>query len=552
VGALLYVGTLLLVPLLSKYVLDGIVARRTLRSLMPELLGLVAVGVLRALAGALRKWQATKFMALVGVDLRDRLYRHCQRLSFADHARLGPGELMSRVAGDVTLLETMTGMLPFIAQSMVLGLMGAIVLFALQPALAAGVVAAVAITAAVALRLARGLYPLSRGVQDRLGDFGQFAEQQVNGVRVIKGHGFELASLARGRVLADQVRDLGVGLARQRARFISAFTLAPSTALLIVIGPGVWLGARGNMTAGDIFAFMQYLGMLVAPVLVGAQVMAMWPMAVGGAGRVAEVLSADPDVANPVHPQPLPQGPGAIHFENVWFGYHPSRPVLQGLDLVVEGGTSVALVGVSGAGKTTLAYLVPRFYDAWGGQVLLDGARVDELPLADLRRAVSIVFEDTVIFTDTIRRNLTMARPDATDAEVADAARRAHASGFIEALPDGYDTVVGEQGASLSGGQRQRLAIARAILARPRVLILDDAMSAVDPATDEAIRHGLRQVLHGCTALIIAHRVETLELADRVVLLDEGRVVADGSHEALLRVPAYRAALALDEEIVVR
>jgi ATP-binding cassette subfamily B protein len=550
-GAVLYLVSMLAVPLLSKSVLDSIVARRRLHDLIAPLAALIAAGVVRAGAGALRKYQATKFMALVGMDLRDRMYRHFQRLSFAYHDRLGAGELMSRVAGDVTGLETVLSMIPFAVQSVGLGLFGAVVLCVLQPVLGTAVVVAVALASALAIRLVRALYPLSRKVQDRLGDFGQFVEQQVNGVRVIKGHGFEPVNLARGALLSADVRDLGIGLIGYRARFWTAFVLAPCLAMLLVLGPGVWLGAHGRMTAGDIFAFVQYVGMLMAPVLVGAQLISSWPQASGSAARVAEVLAAEPDVSDPPDPRPLPPGNGTVTFEGVWFGYHPSRCVLNGLDLTIEAGTSVALVGASGAGKTTAAYLIPRFYDVWGGRVLLDGEPVNELSLNELRRAVSIVFEDTVIFSDTIRRNICMANPAASDEEVRAAARRAHADAFIEALPDGYETVVGEQGASLSGGQRQRIAIARAILSQPRLLILDDATSAVDPTTDEAIRADLAEVLRGRTAIIVAHRVETLELADRVVLIDDGRVVADGTHDRLLAVPAYRAALALDDEVAV-
>jgi ATP-binding cassette subfamily B protein len=551
-GAGAYTVTMVIVPLLSRVLLNDIVARRPLHAMTGALAGLLAVGVGRAATGATRKWQAAKLQALVGLDMRTRMYRHFQRLSFAYHDRLGPGELMSRVSGDVSLLESVVGVLPFMAQSIALGVCGLVVLFALQPVLAGADVVVVALAAAVALRLASSMYPLSRRLQDRLGDFGQFVEQQTNGIRVIKGLGFELGSLARGRALAAAAHHEGMGLTKERARFVTAFVVAPVSSWLVVVGLGTWLGAHGHMTAGDLFAFLQYLGLLIAPVMVASQIMALWPQAMGAAGRIAEVLAAEPDVADPPQPRALPPGPGTVRFDGVWFGYHPSKPVLKGLDLAVDGGTSVALVGASGAGKTTLAYLLPRFYDAWGGQVTIDGMPVTDLGLAELRKAVSIVFEDTVIFSDTIRRNITMARPEATDAEVRDAAARAHAAEFIEALPDGYDTVVGEQGASLSGGQRQRIAIARAILARPRVLILDDATSAVDPATDEAIRRGLIEVLDGRTALIIAHRVETLELADRVVLLDDGVVVADGRHDDLLEVPAYRAALALDDEIVVR
>ncbi len=295
-----------------------------------------------------------------------------------------------------------------------------------------------------------------------------------------------------------------------------------------------------------------------------------------GGQRIAEVLAAESDVAEPRHARHLPAGPGRIEFEHVTFGYGPAppgreappsggraaprptdavatlargvrRPVVDDLSLTIEGGESVALVGASGSGKSTVTYLLCRFYDVWGGEIRLDGARVDDLSLTGLRHAVSVVFEDTVVFTASIRANLAIGRPDATDAELQRAAELAEAHRFILDLPDGYDTVVGPQGYSLSGGQRQRLAIARAILRDSRVLVLDDAMSAVDPPTEAAIRAGLVHAMEGRTTLIIAHRVETISLADRVVLLDRGRVVADGTHDELLTVPAYRRALALDD-----
>ena len=236
-----------------------------------------------------------------------------------------------------------------------------------------------------------------------------------------------------------------------------------------------------------------------------------------------------------------------MRFDHVTFGYTADRPVLHDFDLEIQPGSSVAFVGASGAGKTTAAFLTCRFYDPTSGRVLLDGQPVDELRLEDLRRAISIVFEDTVVFTASIRENLRIGQPDASDRAIERAAGLAEADEFIRELPRGYDTVVGPQGYSLSGGQRQRLAIARAILRDSRLLILDDAMSAVDPPTEAAIRRGLVEAMKGRTTLVIAHRVETISLADRVVLLDAGRVIADGTHEALLTIPAYRHALALDE-----
>ena len=304
--------------------------------------------------------------------------------------------------------------------------------------------------------------------------------------------------------------------------------------MLVVVGLGGWLGATGRMTPGDLLAFFQYVALLITPVIAGAELLSNWPQASAASARIAEVLAAEPDVTERPHARHLPPGPGNDPLRATSrFATAPSRPLFDDLDLVVDGGSSVALVGASGAGKTTLAFLACRFYDPTAGRVFLDGTPVDELRLDELRGAVSIVFEDTVVFTASIRENLRVGRPEASDAEIERAAMLAEADAFVRALPHGYDTVVGPQGYSLSGGQRQRLAIARAILRDSRVLILDDAMSAVDPPTEAAIRRGLVEAMRGRTTLVIAHRVETISLADRVVLLDGGRVVADGTHEEL-------------------
>ena len=333
---------------------------------------------------------------------------------------------------------------------------------------------------------------------------------------------------------------------KARAAFYAALLAGPGSAMLVVVGLGGWLGATGRMTPGDLLAFLQYVALLITPVIAGAELLTNWPQASASSARIAEVLAAEPDVTERPHARHLPAGPGTIRFDGVSFEYVPGRPLFADLDLVVDGGSSVALVGASGAGKTTLAFLACRFYDPTAGRVLLDGTPVADVRLDELRGAVSIVFEDTVVFTASIRANLRVGRPEATDAEIERAASLAEADTFVRALPNGYDTVVGPQGFSLSGGQRQRLAIVRAILRDSRVLILDDAMSAVDPPTEAAIRRGLVEAMRGRTTLVIAHRVETISLADRVVLLDGGRVIADGTHDELLQLPEYRRALALD------
>jgi ATP-binding cassette subfamily B protein len=556
-GAVIYTAALLTIPLVAERAIND-----EGKHLGRTMLALGALGVVRALAGALRKYQATKNPALVTNDIRERLYDHVQRMSFSFHDRIGAGQLMARASTDVSMLEQAMAPLPWFVQSVVMFVGGVVLLFFVQPLLAAAVATVVSVAMWFALSKARALYPTGKNVQEKLGFYSQFIEQQVQGIRVVKGHGFERQFGALGDRYADDVRTAGLQRALVRARFQSALLATPGLALLVVISLGGWLGAEGRLSAGAMTAFFLYLALLVQPVAAGAELLAQWPQGMAAAERIAEVLAAESDVAEPARAKRLARGSGRIDFDGVTFGYG-AKPndgddskvvaarrvrgkVLDDLTLSIPGGQSIALVGASGSGKSTLTYLLCRFYDVWNGQVRLDGMPVDELALADLRRAVSVVFEDTVVFTASIRANLAIGKPEATAAELQRAAELSEAHSFIAELPDGYDTVVGPQGYSLSGGQRQRLAIARAILRDSRVLVLDDAMSAVDPPTEAAIRRGLVHAMEGRTTLIIAHRVETISLADRVVLLDRGRVIADGTHEELVSLPAYRRALALD------
>ena len=546
-GALIYLAVVLTIPLVAGRAIDDVVRDGNRDAFGGYAIALVLLAGGRALGGAIRKYFATKNPALISNDIRDRLFEHVQRLSFSFHDRVSAGQLMARASTDVSMIEQALSPIPWFSQSVLLFFLGGAILVAVQPLLAAVVFAVVAVGTFLALRTARRLYPAAADVQRRLGFFAEFVEQQVQGIRVVKGHGFERAFRARGGVMAGEIRDAGLRRSEIRAVFQASMLGVPGASVLVILGLGGWLGATGRMSPGELWTFIQYLALLVAPVAAGAELLSQWPQGVAAAERIAEVLASQPDVVEPKHAKKLAAGGGRIEFDKLDFGYRVGRPVLHGLSLTIEAGESVAFVGRSGSGKSTLVYLLARFYDPWHGQVRLDGRRVDELRLRDLRHAVSFVFEDTVVFTASIRENLQIGDLGAKPEELERAALLSEAHQFIETLPDGYDTIVGPQGYSLSGGQRQRLAIARAILRDSRVLVLDDAMSAVDPPTEAAIRSGLVKAMWGRTTLIVAHRVETISLADRVVLLDDGRVIADGRHDDLVGLPEYRAALALDE-----
>jgi ATP-binding cassette subfamily B protein len=376
-------------------------------------------------------------------------------------------------------------------------------------------------------------------------------EETVAGVRVIKGLGAEAVQADRLRAEATDVYDQSMGAARTRARYLPGLELLPNLGLIAVLGYGGHRVVGGDLSLGSLVAFNVYIGMLIWPLRMLGTIVATAQRAVVSAERVDEVLTTAPDIADPAKPRSLPKGEGQgeglgeIRFEGVRFGYGRRKPVLDGFDLRIAPGESVALVGATGSGKSTVARLVPRFYDVEAGRLLVDGVDVRDLRLRELRRAVGIVFEDTFLFSDTIAANIAFADPEASQAAIERAARLAGAHQFVSDLPDGYGTLIGERGYSLSGGQRQRIAIARAILADPRILILDDATSAVDPTKEHEIRSALAEVMRGRTTIVIAHRPATIALADRVVLLDDGRVVAEGTHDQLLaREPRYRGVLA--------
>ncbi|HEX4866720.1 MAG TPA: ABC transporter ATP-binding protein [Acidimicrobiales bacterium] len=517
---------------------------------------LVIAGAALVVGGftGLRRYYAFREARWIEADLRERLFAHIQRLHFAFHDRAQTGQLMSRANTDLQQIQAFVVMIPLTISNAVTVLAVTGILVSLDPLLTLLALGSLPFLNVLATRFSRRLHPAVLGIQQESAELAAVVEETVAGVRVVKGFGAEAVQAARLAVEADDVYERSMEASRVRATYLPALELLPNLGLIATLGYGGHLVLDGGLTLGELVAFNVYVVMLVWPLRMLGMILAQGQRSAAAAERVSEVLETAPVIADSPHGAPLPAtgpggGRGEVRFEAVRFAYAPDLPVvLDGFDLAVPAGQSIALVGATGSGKSTVARLIPRFYDVDGGRVRVDGVDVRDLQLRDLRTAVGIVFEETFLFSDTIAANIAFADPEAPAQAVVRAARLAGAHEFVDALPDGYGTLIGERGFSLSGGQRQRIAIARAILADPRVLILDDATSSVDPTKEHEIRDALAEVMRDRTTIVIAHRPATIALADRVVLLGHGRILADGTHEGLLASSAeYRAVLAAAE-----
>ena len=548
VGAVLYAIALIAMPIPSGRLVDTVLVEGDTRALPIYVAIFGFIALLRGGGGALRRYEAFRLSLGVSADLRERLYEHCQRLSLVFHDRVGAGDLMSRASADIAVIEQLTDVIPYMVQTLVLWVAGTIAMILIDWRL--GTAVAVIFVPALIWAISRGrnLDVMSGRVQTAMGEYGRTVEESVGGIRIIKGFGLDRQRAELAATKSETVAIAGEALARRRAAFVGWVMSTPAATILVVVAFGGWLSIRGHLSEGDLFAFLQYVIVLGGPVRFAGHNVARARQAFAGAGRIAEVLAVEP--APPWHGSRLPKGTGRLVFDGVTFGYHPGSPILRGVSFAVEGGRSAALVGSSGVGKSTLLQLVPRFYEPWSGSISLDGVDVGSIEPRALRRAVSLVFQDTILFTGTLWDNIALGDDRADEEDVRRAAAVAGAASFIDGLPDGYDTIVGERGLTLSGGQRQRLAIARALLRRPRVLLLDDPMSAVDAATQQMIHGGLTRIIGGTTTVIVTNHIPTIELVDEVVFLADGRVAARGPHSELLGLARYRDALALEPEPV--
>jgi len=532
------------IPLIMAWIVDSaIIAHHE-----PIWLGacvLIAAGLLSFAGVYTRRYRGGQLSLDVQHDLRNELFASLEQLDGARQDQLHTGQIVSRSISDLNMVQSLLSMVPMLLGNALLFVLSIVIMACLSPLLT---VVALAIAPAlwmIAIASRRKLFPASWDAQQKESEVAGVVDGAVTGVRVVKGFGQEEQEIERLEGVARVLYAARVRVVRLTARYNPALGAIPMFGQVGVLALGGWLALHGDIKIGVFLAFSLYIGQMVAPVRALSSLITIGQEARASVIRVYEVIDSKPVVTEKPDAAVLPPGTPDVELDDVTFGYLPSQPVLRGLSLHVRPGETLAVVGTSGSGKSTISLLLPRFYDVGGGEIRIGGQDVRDLTLDSLRASIGLVMEDSFLFSDTIRANIGYGRPDATQEQIVAAARAAEADEFISSLPDGYDTVIGEQGLTLSGGQRQRVSLARALITDPAILILDDATSAIDAAVEAQIHATLHNVMAGRTTLLIAHRRSTLQLADRIAVLDEGRLVDEGTQEELTaRCPLYRLLLA--------
>jgi ABC-type multidrug transport system fused ATPase/permease subunit len=536
------VGGTVLIPYLTGRAINAIRAHQR-HELTLLAIAIAVAGLVRLVLSVLRRLVAGRVSLGVELDFRNLLYGRLQQLELSFFDRQQTGQLMSRATVDLQSVRFFLGYgLIFIAQSLLTILLAAVAMFALQPGLAAISLAPVPFVVLIANRYGHKSRPALQEAQQRIAELTADAEENVSGVRVVKAFAQEERQLARFKRSVQRVFDQQIYATRIQAFYGSLISFLPNLGLAAILMVGGRQVINGTLSVGSFTAFYAYLLMLISPMRTLGYMLGAAQRATASGARIFQILDRSPQITTPEGAPPLPEGPGRVTLRNVGLTFEGApQPALSGIDLDIPAGRTVALVGAMGSGKSALVSLLPRLYDVTTGSVLIDGADVRSVDLESLRRAIAVVNDDPFLFSATVHDNIAYARANATREEVERAAVAAQADGFIRRLPEGYDTMVGERGLTVSGGQRQRIAIARAILADPRLLILDDATSSVDASTEQEIKLALGEVMADRTTFVIAHRLSTIALAEEIFVLEHGRLAAHGSHDELLeRSELYR------------
>jgi ATP-binding cassette subfamily B protein len=550
VTAALGVGASIAVPLVTQRVVDGPISRGDASGLPLLALLALALGLLEAGMAFIRRWCHAVVASGMENHIRDDLFAHLQRLPVAFHDRWQTGQLVSRVTSDLSVIRRFLSFgIIFLLINIATYITVVGLLINMYWPLGLVVAAGAFPLLVISQKFERHYMAISRQMQDQQGDVATFVEESAVGIRAIKSFGRRRHVYKRFDKGARLLHDSAVRKARMVAKYWPLFDIVPNALLATVLLVGALAVAGGSLSIGGLVAFVTLTLMLVWPVDALGWLLATGQEAATAADRLYEVFDTVPSIVDRPDAVQVDTGRGHLRFEGVTFGYPgAAAPVLRDINLDIAPGETVALVGVTGSGKSTLTALVPRLYDVSDGRITLDGRDIRDLRLSSLRKLISTAFEDPTLFSASVRENLTLGRPDASDEQVQEALRVAQAE-FVHELPWGLDTRIGEQGMSLSGGQRQRLALARAVLGRPRVLVLDDPLSALDVHTEALVEEALRRVLAGTTALLVVHRPSTVALADRVALLEGGTITAVGTHSELMAtVPSYRDVLSASAE----
>ena len=548
--ALMWSGLVVVQPYFIKRIIDDSIIPNRPALLATFLSFVVLAGYLRALSIGIRRFFGMQVSYNVEADIRNNIFDHMQKLDFSYHDRVPTGELMARGTGDASQVRMAFAIFPLATANIVLLFVLSITLLNISFLLGGLILFTIPLILSMASRFAAKAITISTKVQESQADMTTEVEELLGGIRVVKAFGKETSASDKVDRATDKIFDTSMELLRLRSTFVPLFELIPMAVSMLVLLLGGYLTINELISLGDFVAFTQYIILLVWPLRITAWFLSEIPRSVAASNRILDLLEEKPKITESKQLTILPiDGRGEIKFERVEFRYGQDK-VFDGLTFTLQAGKTVAIVGATGSGKSTLAYLLPRLYEPKSGSIKIDGVDIRQVPLEELRKNISIAFEESFLFSNTAEENITIGSDYLDNESIKRASSIALADQFISELPEGYDTEVGERGYGLSGGQRQRVALARAIIRKPRILILDDAMSAVDASTEEEIRQQLKTVMENSTTLIITNRTTTIEMCDEVIFIENGKVKAQGSHGSLKReVESYRSLLLESEKV---